>query len=711
MDAQAEGPITIATSLDEDVTFVSMTGTEGISELFAYEIDVLCRKADLKPSDWWGASVRVQLARSDSPNDTREWDGVVTAFEYVGAGDDGYTRYRMTMRPWLWFLTQRADCRIFQNMTVPDIISQVFKGGGFTDFDFQLWETYPQRDYVVQYRETDFNFVSRLMERDGIYYFFGHDDGKHTLVLADSAETPQPAEGAEQLPYAPPDAHRDETLEYVTSWRTQGSVHPTRVALVDYDFTRPRMDLYTMRQVYGQDDTPTLDVYDYPGGYVDPSVGDTYAQIGLEQRRQDVTQFSGETNARAFAVGATFELIDHPRDDQNAKYLVTSARHHLVGHDVVSGKHVDGQPFTCAFQARLAAQTFRAPARARKAVVRGPQTARVVGPSGQEIWTDGFGRIKVQFHWDRAGVFDENSSCFVRVSHTWAGAGWGTQFIPRIGQEVIVDFLEGDPDRPIVVGCVYNGANAPPFPLPDKQTQSGIRTRSTPNGTPVNFNEIRFEDRKGHEELYIQAEKQQTTWVKGSQSIQVDGNRAWSVGVNEDHAVAKNRTTKIGGNEKLTVVDGDTNHDFHHNVTVRVGDTKRSTIENDYTVQSHNGQISLFRDTSQMTITEGKSVLVATEKAFALLDPSGDVNVSNSGNAKVQLANGGAIVIDAPGGQSVTLVRGSTKIVVTDDQVTIDSSGKVDVKGVTGIDISAGGSEVKVGPDGVTVTGALVKIN
>jgi hypothetical protein len=199
--------------------------------------------------------------------------------------------------------------------------------------------------------------------------------------------------------------------------------------------------------------------------------------------------------------------------------------------------------------------------------------------------------------------------------------------------------------------------------------------------------------------------------VKGSQSIQVDGNRAWSVGVNEDHAVAKNRTTKIGGNEKLTVVDGDTNHDFHHNVTVRVGDTKRSTIENDYTVQSHNGQISLFRDTSQMTITEGKSVLVATEKAFALLDPSGDVNVSNSGNAKVQLANGGAIVIDAPGGQSVTLVRGSTKIVVTDDQVTIDSSGKVDVKGVTGIDISAGGSEVKVGPDGVTVTGALVKIN
>lgn len=700
MDAQASGPVSLESPSGDSVTFQSMGGIEGVSRLFVYEIDVVSTKADIKPIDWVGQRVTVHLERSESAEDARQWNGIVAAFQYVGAGDDELSLYRITLRPWLWYLTKAADCRIFQNMTVPDIIAKVFRGRGFTDFEHDLQESYPQREYVVQYRETDFNFVSRLMERDGIYYFFRHANGKHTLVLADSPQTPQPAAGAEQLPYAPRDAHRDETLEYVTRWRLQEDVQTSRVALADFDFTRPRLELYTLRDTSDTGEAPALEAYDYPGGFSSLSEGDAYAQLDLDQERMETRELSGETNARAFAVGATFELADHPREDQNAKYLVASARYRLVGRDVRSAGAPEAPPFACSFRAIPAQTTFRAPRRARKALVRGLQTARVVGPAGQEMWTDQYGRVKVQFPWDRLGRFDENSSCFVRVSQAWAGSGWGAQFIPRIGQEVIVDFLEGDPDRPIVVGSVYNGANAPPFKLPDNQTQSGVRTRSTPNGTSVNHNEIRFEDALGNEELYIQAEKTQTTLVKGSQSVAIGKNRALRVDGSESIAVGTTRSVQVLG-ASYSSIGADRADTIGGAARLDVGAAHVTNVSGSQAVHVIGTSLTHVGGVMRLELGDALRVTAAGDESRTI---GGTRDIRVSAKATHSYAAETKTVVGHPDREASqsTYVYGQSSAAVS-KELTIQSD--------TSIVLQCGSTRVELTPDGVKINGKTIALS
>ena len=337
MDAQAKGPVTLDTPLGGGVTFHSMGGVEGLSRLFAYELDVLSPRANLKSSDLLGHSVTVHLQRSDGDDEQlRHWNGCVTRFQYLGTGDDESSRYRLTVHPWLWYLTASADCRIFQNMRIPDIITKVFQDRGFTDFESVLAETYDQKEYVVQFRETDFDFVSRLMQREGIYYFFRHQDGRHTLVLADSPGAHEPAAGGAKLAYAPPDLHRDEVGEYVRQWRALAEVSTSKFAHRDYDFTRPRLALSAVRDTSDLAGSPDLEVYEYPGGFSTFSAGDAYAWLRLEQHRASALGWTAETNGRGLTVGSTFELVDHPREDQNRKYLVVGAHYRLRGHELRS---------------------------------------------------------------------------------------------------------------------------------------------------------------------------------------------------------------------------------------------------------------------------------------------------------------------------------------------------------------------------------------
>jgi type VI secretion system secreted protein VgrG len=550
-DAGSDSPATIDTPLGADVRFHAMGGIEGLSRPFAYEIDVVSDRSDIAASELLGQSVTVNLSVGDDDGDVRHWNGRVTALQYIDTSDDGDSRYRLTVRPWLWQLTRSADCRVFQQMSVPEIVTQIFQDRGFTDFEKTLFEDYQQREYVVQYRETDFQFISRLLEREGIYYFFRHEDDKHTLVLTDSSQAHSPSPGCEQLPFAPDDEHRDATTQYMSQWKSESQLETGVFAQADYDFTKPRVQLFA--QSSSPDDAAAgLQVYDYPGGFDNFANADAYARLRLEQSRRDVQRWTGETNARPLAVGATFKLTDHPRDDQNKSYLVTWARCRIKGQDSRSTGD-DEDPFTCTLVAIDAEVTFRPPLTTGKPIVRGPQTAMVVGPSGQEIWTDQYGRVKVQFPWDRLGQNDENSSCWVRVSQAWAGSSFGAQFIPRIGHEVIVDFLEGDPDRPIITGCVYNGTHSPPFDLPNNQTQSGIRTQSSPGASLSNANEIRFEDRTGEEELYVQAEKDLNILVKNDETANVAQNRTAAIGADDALTVAGNRTHNVTVNETITV--------------------------------------------------------------------------------------------------------------------------------------------------------------
>ncbi|MCL2450581.1 MAG: type VI secretion system tip protein VgrG, partial [Polyangiaceae bacterium] len=499
MDARLTGPITIESPLGDTLQFHSMSGVEALSRPFVFDVEVQSRRDDIKPGELLGQPVTLALdLASDSDATTRYWNGIVASMQYVDTGFDGVSRYRLTLRPWLWQLGLAADCRIFQRRSVPDIVKTVFEGRGFHDFNVVLSETYDVREYVVQYRETDLQFVSRLLEDEGIYYFFRHESGKHTLILADSPHAHSDVSGYASLPYAAQDVNRDETLQYVRSWRAEGRLETGRYALSDFDFTRSFMrPLRGWAKGSEQATESNLEVHDYPGGFTTFDGGRAAAWRRLRQARREARTGGGESNARGLTVGCTFQLEDHPRDDQNRKYLVTSARVRLRGKELRMSDGTEEEAFACAFGVVDAEVGFTPPRTAPKPFVRGPQTAIVVGPADHEIWTDEYGRIKVQFHWDRIGTDDANSSCWVRVAQAWAGDRFGAQFVPRIGQEVVVDFLEGDPDRPIVTGSVYNNANMPPFELPLNQTQSGLRTRSTPRGAIYkNGNEIRFEDLK-----------------------------------------------------------------------------------------------------------------------------------------------------------------------------------------------------------------------
>jgi type VI secretion system secreted protein VgrG len=687
----SDSPATIDTPLGDDVKLHSMGGIEGISRPFVYEADVVSTRSDIDPSELLGESVTVHLSSGDDDGDIRHWNGCVTGLQYIDTSDDGDSRYRLTIRPWLWQLTRSGDCRIFQQMSIPDIVTQIFQDRGFTDFERVLFEDYDQRDYVVQYRETDFQFISRLLEREGIYYFFRHEDGKHTLVLADSPQAHTTSPGCEQLGYAPDDEHRDAMQQYVRQWKAQAQLEPGVFALGDYDFTKPQVQLFA--QATSTDNAASgLQVYDYPGGFDNFGDADAYARLRLDQSRREAQRWTGECNARPMAVGATFQLTDHPRDDQNRSYLVTWARYRVKGQDARSTDD-DEDPFTCTLTAIDAQVTYRPPWTTGRPLVRGPQTATVVGPDGQEIWTDQYGRVKVQFPWDRVGTNDENSSCWIRVSQGWAGGSFGAQFIPRIGQEVIVDFLEGDPDRPIIVGCVYNGSNMPPFSLPDNQTRSGIKGRSTPGGSYDGGNEIHFEDAVGFEDLYTHAQGTQTTIVERSQSATVGSDRTLTVGGDESVTVGGDQTVAIAAGRSTTVALADTLSVLGVSTTT-VGVDHSLTIAGDAET-SVNGSYDL---------TVGGSASVNVSGDFTRM-VTGNVDLTSQGD---QNETFGADLTERHAGHRVVIVGGPAAkrsfLLHVEGPARTFSAATIETVAIESLTFTCGQSQIVIKPDSVTIS-------
>src|ERR1700690_1022368 len=459
----ATGPVTVDTPLGPDaLVFLAMTGREALGKPFDYAVDLVSDDPNITLGDLLGQPMAVHLELTDG--ELRHFHGFVTEVEFV-ENVRPMAIYRVRLRPWLWLLANTTNCRIFQNLTAPEIVKQIFRDRGFTDFEDALTEEYPKADYVVQYRESDLNFATRLLEHAGIYYYFRHAESAHTLVLADSHGAHKRTPGCGQLPYYPPDEHRARLQECVDTWRLTQRITPGVVALRDFDFERPNADLSAKRSAPKDYAKADFEVYDYPGDYRERSDGEVQARVRLEERQgQDYEEASGHTNARGFTMGALVELTDHPRDDQNREYLITSAELSLSGHEVqTSGAESSTDvTFSSDFAAIDSRVPFRTARTARKPIVEGPQTAVVVGKAGEETWTDKYGRGKVRFHWDRLGERNENSLFWVRVAQAWAGTNWGSIHTPRIGQEVIVDFLEGDPDRPIIPGRVYNASNMPP---------------------------------------------------------------------------------------------------------------------------------------------------------------------------------------------------------------------------------------------------------
>lgn len=558
----------VISALGEDVLlFASMRASEALGRLFEFEVVMLSTDRAIKTADVLGTPLTVSLV---IPGDERYFNGIVTHFRYAGWDEgSGFSRYVAIVRPALTLLSYGSDCRVFQEMTVTEIVKEVCGayGGAVTLSETVLGGSYPPLPYCVQYRETDLEFVLRLLEAAGIYFFFTHDIDSHTMMLADSFGAHRPCPGYAQLPYREPSSATKRDHEAVYGWEAGGEITSSVVALDDYDFEKSGSSrgggLQSRANLAAPFGQASYEMYDYPGNYGTADAGRAATRARIESLHGQGERIIGRTDARGLHAGGLFTLAEHPREEQNRQVLVTSATCTCSSSAYAS----NGQAFefSCEFTAIGKEHPYRPPRIMRRPVIAGPQTAFVVGKAGEEIWTDKYGRIKVQFHWDRVGKDDENSSCWVRVAQGWAGKGWGAMSIPRIGMEVVVSFLEGDPDRPLVTGCVYNSDAMPPYALPANQTRSTVKSQSSKGG--AGFNELRFEDKKGSEEVYMHAERDFLRVVKnndalkvgfetadkGDQTIDIKNDQALTIGNDQTVAITNDQSVKIDGKQAVKV--------------------------------------------------------------------------------------------------------------------------------------------------------------
>lgn len=716
---QATREFEVSTSLGKDVLlFNRMTVNEGLSRLFEIELLLLSANKAIDAKKILGTPVGVR-AELPPPNvGNRYFHGVCTDFAYTGSFGELHG-YRAVLRPWLWVLTRSADCRIFQKKTTPEIIKQIFSDHGFSGDAIKdsLSRSYKQWEYCVQYRETAFNFVSRLMEHEGIYYYFEHKAGNHALVLVDSSSAHSKFGGYAEVPYFPPTDSGRRKRDHISDWSMSWEIQSGKFAHTDYEFKKPALNLMTKSQDPPGHGHDKEEIYDYPGIYYDEDLGSSLAKIRLDEikSRYQVAQAAG--NARGLLTGSVFKLVNHTsRSDQEGEYLITSTNIQAASNEYTAGGDNEHE-FICSFTAIPSKEQFRPPRVARKPRVYGPQTAVVVGPAGEEIHTDEHGRIMVQFHWDRLGKKDENSSCWMRVGHSWAHGGWGSIFIPRIGMEVIVEFLEGDPDRPIVTGCVYNGANKPPYPLPADKTKSTIKSNSSKGGG--GYNEMRFEDKKGSEEIWVHAQKDRNLVIEHDETKTVHHDRTKTIDHDETSHIKHDRTETVDNNETITihgqrteVVDKDETITIHQNrtetvdkdETITISGARTETVQKDETITINGARTEQVAKDETITINGGRTEQVAKDENITI---NGGRTESVSKDESVSI--GGARTLSITKDDSISV--GKTLSLTVTDEITI-TCGSASINMKKNGDITINGKAINVtGSGNVTIKGQKILQN
>lgn len=541
-----------------ELEVLAFTAEEQLSAPFELDVTAVIRPGtEVDAQGLLGAPAA--LCALAGENAARNLHGMVARVRaWEEGGGEERRRLRLTVVPRLWRLGKMVRSRIFQDQTVPQIVAKVLKDADI-EHRLNLTAAYSARNYCVQYRESDLAFVSRLLEEEGIFYLFEHASDGHVMVIGDSPSAHPPLPGEVRIAFREK-SNLEPGTDHADRFSSVREVRSGKVTLRDFDEQRPALDLTSSRSAEGVEEE--LEIYDYPAGYREPAAGKARARVRLEAERAQALRQVGSSVCKRLVPGHVFELAEHPMADLNGEYVLLSVTHRgrQSGRlTAAAGEAIDDEAYRNEFVCLKKETPFRPERRTPRPVIHGAQTAMVVGPAGEEIHTDEHGRVKVQFHWDREGRRDDRASCWIRVAQSWAGPGWGALYLPRIGQEVVVEFLEGDPDQPLVTGSVYNGANPPPVSLPGDKTRSTLRTESSPGGG--GFNELRYEDASGSEEIYLHAQKDlnvvvendQTARVGRDQTLQVQGNRSRSVGGSQTLQVTKNDTSSIGGNQLLSV--------------------------------------------------------------------------------------------------------------------------------------------------------------
>ncbi len=678
---QENRQLAVFTPLGEDVLLLNaFSGQEVMSRLFAYHLTMYSEEDFIPPKEIVGKNIHW---RARLPSGEPRWfNGFVSRFA-AGARETGMRRYEADVVPWLWFLTRTADCRIFQEKSVPEIIEQIFADLGFSDYEVsEIKEDHRKWEYCVQYRETDFNFVSRLMEQEGIFYYFRHEEQKHILVLADQkgAYKDLPEKMVEyEYSYG-----SRLTEDAVTAWEHSFEYTPGRWTQTEYNFidhphraAKPPADLMkqTKPSLVQLTKIEKYEIYDYPGEYDKNPEGKSYTQVRMEEDEVPYDQAQGGGTCKTFGVGGKFTFKRHDcAAEQGKTYVITSIQHSAqeptqYGTGESAGFEY-GNSFTCIPDYVI----FRPARTTPKPIVQGSQTAVVTGPAGEEIWPDKYGRVKVQFNWDREGQRDEKTSCWIRCMQTMAGKNWGAMYIPRIGQEVVVSYLEGDPDRPLITGLVYNADQTPPYPLPQEKTKSYIKTNSTLGGD--GYNEVRFEDKKDHEQIFMHAQKDIDVRVLNNSRERVIANRHLIVGWEKDGQKGGDQNEMVYRDKHLKV---------HRNQVEHIGGDVQLLIGG---VDGPGNQDIVIKATKKELI-EADSHVHVKGKRHEKIDVDQSLTVGNNQQEKVGMKH----ALEA--GQEIHLKSGM--------KIIIEAGVQLSLKGPGGF--------VDIGPAGVTIQGTTVLIN
>lgn len=653
--------ISISSPLKKDeLLLTSFEGVELISDLFEFQVEVLSKNHSIKPQELIGKTITLTIQNDIK----RTFNGYVSRLVYGEVKGENLKTYRLTMVPWLWFLSKTNNHRIFQEKNTIDIVTEVFQDLGFNDYEFKTNDSYATREYCVQHNESDLNFISRLLEEEGIAYYFEQKGDTHIMQIVDAANTYELCKET-GLTYSRGNQHDTQ----INRWEHVYEFRKGKWTLNDYDFKQPtKSQLQTTASTSKFANTGNYEHYEY-SPYHDFSGIKNLTKKRIEAEETPLDTIEASSDCSSFYAGGKFKLSKHTVKEEQGNYIITAIRHRAFDNSYLAGKG-SGSDYSNDLACIPDKVHFRPLSIHQKPWMQGPQSAIVVGPSGEEIYIDSFGRIKVQFHWDREGKKDESSSCYLRVMQPWAGPGWGTSFIPRIGMEVVVNFFNGDPDRPFVTGSVYNDVNKPPY---SSKTQSGIKTRSTKSGSASNCNEFRFEDEKGSEQFYLHAEKNMDTEVENDETLSVDHDRTKSIGNNETSSIGKNRDKTVGENQSESI-GKDKSISVGDNHTESIGKDKSLDVGKNHTESIGSDMtLTVGKDLSEdigdnMSVNIGKDMTINVGKNLGVV--AADSIVFKTGSASITMKKNGAITIK---GKDIT-VQGSGKI-------NVKASSAVSIKG------------------------------
>jgi len=620
----------LETALGKDVLGLARFEiTEGLGELFEWRLEAVSEQANIDFDKAIGRPCSITFKTYDTE---RPFHGILAEAQWVGI-KGAYNVYNLEVVPWLWLLSRITNCRIFSEKSVSDIIQQVFQDQGFTDFRLDLSENHPTREYCVQYRETDFAFVSRLMEEEGIVYYFEHSSDKHTLVMVDSNSAYSAVPNRSSIEFIPSVAADWPGREHLHDWQKERRFRSGKVTLNDYNFKQPGSSLKAEKEAAtNYNRSRQSELYDHPGNYKERSLGEQFAKVRLEAEQALDNRRHARGEAVTLYPGGLVTLEKHPTSKENAQYLVVRATHSYVTEAYASAADATGadESYDGRYEFVPGDQPYRSPIMTPKPLVYGMHTAKVVGPSGEEIHVDEYGRIRVEFFWDR----DKSQSRWMRVAQLWAGKEWGFQYIPRIGMEVVVVYEEGDPDHPIVIGSVYNADNMYPYSLPGNKTQSGVKSRSSKGGSSSNYNEFMFEDKKGQELVRMQAEKDHDVLIKNSETRTI-GTNTTSDGRKTDIKNGDEILTIDKGNQETTLKMG------NQTTTLNMGN-QETNVKLGYIKETAMQKIELVCGQSKITMTpvsiDIESVMINI-KGQAMVDVKGTLTTVK-GDAILTLKGG-----------------------------------------------------------------------